>query len=507
AKGKLELLVHGEKLQGKYRLVRLAPKDGDRGKRNWLLIKGTDELVRQGDEAEIVERLPRSVLSGRTIEEVAKGVPAVANKTIRGRGAAKKLPAPGTVEVQLATLVDDVPSRGDWVYELKYDGYRAVATIDGGNVTITTRRGKDWTDHFPTVAKALAHLRVERAVLDGEIAYVLDDGRTDFQKLQNALKGSADPGRLVYFVFDLLHLDGVDLTGETLEVRKDKLRTILAGEGPPLKLGDHLRGDGQALFDKACKMGLEGIIAKRADRPYLGGRGPDWVKVKCQKRQELVIVGSTLPRGQRTGVGALLLAVREGKKYRYVGKVGTGFTQASLVDLAKRLARLRVDQPSADGAPRMRDVQWVRPELVCQVRFTEWTQGGALRHPAFEGLREDKKAASVVREKETHLEAAPTLLTRLGKTTITHAERVVDPTTGVKKSDLARYAEATVAFFLPFAARRPLMLVRCTDVWPAGSFGSQGRRPVKGSPCFVQKHAGRGLVSNVGRAEISGEEV
>ncbi|HSO37693.1 MAG TPA: DNA polymerase ligase N-terminal domain-containing protein, partial [Labilithrix sp.] len=159
AKGKLELLVHGEKLQGKYRLVRLAPKDGDRGKKNWLLMKGTDEFVRQGDEAEIVKRLPRSVLSGRTIEEVAKGVPAVANKTTtRGRAAAKKLPAPGTVEVQLATLVDDVPTRGDGVYELKYDGYRAVATIDGGDVTITTRSGKDWTDHFPTVAKALAHL-------------------------------------------------------------------------------------------------------------------------------------------------------------------------------------------------------------------------------------------------------------------------------------------------------------------------------------------------------------
>ncbi len=258
-------------------------------------------------------------------------------------------------------------------------------------MTITTRGGKDWTDHFPTIAEALRHVRAQTAVFDGEIAYVMDDGRTDFQKLQNALGGKASEARLVYFVFDLLHYDGVDLTGETLEFRKDKLRTILAGEGPPLKMGDHAKGNGKELFEHACKMGLEGIIAKRADRPYQGGRGKDWVKVKCVKRQELVIVGYTSPKGHRSGVGALLLAVREGTQYRYVGKVGTGFTQASLTDLAKRLGKLHVDAPSAEHAPKMRDAQWVEPKLVCEVRFSEWTQEGALRHPSFEGLREDKK--------------------------------------------------------------------------------------------------------------------
>jgi bifunctional non-homologous end joining protein LigD len=348
-------------------------------------------------------------------------------------------------------------------------------------------------------------------VIDGEIAYVRDDGRTDFQKLQNTLKGGGEAERLVYFVFDLLHYGSVDLTEETLEVRKGKLRTLPAGVKRPLKLGDHLPSNGQALFEQACQLGLEGIIAKRADRPYRGGRGPDWVKVKCQRRQELVIVGSTLPKGQRAGVGALLLAVREGTGYRYVGKVGTGFSRASLLDLAKRLKPLRVGEPTAVGAPRMRDAQWVKPKLVCEVRFTEWTQGGALRHPAFEGLREDKNASAVIREEESLVEAvneARPLLRKLGATKLTHPERIVDVETGITKSDMARYAEAMAPHFLAFAAKRPLMLLRCTTAWPASSasFGSQGRKPVKGSPCFVQKHAGLGL-TDIGKQAVGNQEV
>ncbi|MDP8998649.1 MAG: DNA ligase D, partial [Myxococcota bacterium] len=262
-KGKLEFIVHGEKLHGRFRLVRLATKHGDRGKKSWLLMKGTDEHVRHGEQAEIVKRLPESVLTRRTIEVLAKGVPDAGHsgtpvrkaKTQAAKTGTAPRPAPRAIAVQLATLVDAVPTRGEWVYEPKYDGYRAVATLDHGRVTLTTRGGKDWTDHFPTVAEALSHVRVTDAIMDGEIAYVLDDGRTDFQKLQNALKGVGAVDRLVYFVFDLLRYDGMDLTGATLERRKDKLRTILAGVKLPLKLGDHVRGDGQALFDTACKLG------------------------------------------------------------------------------------------------------------------------------------------------------------------------------------------------------------------------------------------------------------
>ncbi len=492
--------------------------------------------MREGDEAEIVKLLPKSVLSDRTVEEVEAGVPATAKKS-KAKKNAVSLPAFGKIAPQLATLVDDVPTHGDWVYELKYDGYRAIATLDEGEVWIASRNGKDWTDHFAIVAAALSHVRAKTAVFDGEIAYVMEDGRTDFQKLQNSLATlatqrarSGDTGRLVYFVFDLLHYDGVDLTGEPLEVRKDKLRTILAGEGPPLKLGDHVRGNGVEFFAQACKLGLEGIIAKRADKPYRAGRGPDWVKVKCQKRQEMVIVGSTAPKGKRTGIGALVLAVRDGKTYRYAGKVGTGFSHASLDDLTKRLAKLAVKEPAVAGAPRMRDARWVRPELVCQVRFTEWTRDGSLRHPSFEGLREDKKAENVTREIEARVEPVeaaadrgkPSAKTKakakakrdesdggevkVGKMLITHPERVVDEVSGITKGDLARYAGVMAPLILPFAKKRPLMLVRCTEAWDGGGFGSQGKRP-KRAACFVQKHAGRGLVANIGRGEVEGEEV
>lgn len=314
-----------------------------------------------------------------------------------------RLPRFGEVGPQLATLGAALPAGENWVYEIKYDGYRAIATLDNGKVRIASRSGQDWTNQFRGVADALSHLRARTAVLDGEIAYVMEDGRTDFQKLQNALSRKRDASHLVYFVFDLLHYDGVDLTGEPLLARKDKLRTILAGEGPPLKMGDHLRGDGRVLLAQACKLGLEGIIAKRVDRPYRAGRGTDWVKVKCHKRQELVIIGATTPKGARSGIGALLLAVREGDSYRYAGKVGTGFSQASLAELTKRLAKIEVEEPSATGVPRIKGARWVRPELVCQVRFTEWTRDGVLRHPSFEGLREDKSPLKVVREVEKPL--------------------------------------------------------------------------------------------------------
>jgi bifunctional non-homologous end joining protein LigD len=545
-KGRLDFVVHGEKLHGKYMLVRLAEKDRDRGKKNWLLMKRGDEFVREGKDAVIVERLPESVLTGRTIEDVKAGVPANAKKkrkaaSTKKRVSAKKagakrpaaakirgvkVPAFGAIKPQLATLVDDVPTHGDWLYELKYDGYRAIATLEDGEVRIASRNGKDWTAHFGTVARALSHVRAKDAVFDGEIAYVMEDGRTDFQKLQNALSGGKGAERLVYFVFDLLHYDGVDLAGEPLESRKDKLRTILAGEGPPLKMGEHVRDNGEQFFAEVCKMGLEGIIAKRADKPYRAGRGPDWVKVKCQKRQEMVIVGSTLPKGQRTGIGALLLAVRDGKSYRYAGKVGTGFSHASLDDLTKRLSKITVKDPPVEGAPKMRDARWVRPELVCQVRFTEWTNDGALRHPTFEGLREDKKPENVVREVEKHLVAEeaekPEKKKRtgtrngngngesedlkIGKVVITHPDRVVDKENGITKGDVARYYEVAAKHMLPFAKKRPLMLVRCTDAWDGRGFSNQGNRP-KGAACFVQKHSGRGLVANIGRGEVDGEEV
>lgn len=476
-KGRIDFAVHGEKLHGRFVLVRLREADRKGKQKTWLLIKRADEHVREGKAAEIVARMPKSVLTGKTIGDIVKGV------TV-------KPPAFGSIAPKLATLVDDVPVRGDWVYEIKYDGYRAIATLDHGKVHIASRNGKDWTKVFENVADALSRARAQTAVFDGEIAYVMDDGRTDFQMLQNTLGSprSAGAGRLVYFVFDLIHVDGEDLRDLPLLERKDRLRTILAGEKPPLMMGDHVAENGQAFFDQVCKLGLEGIIAKKADAPYKSGRGKDWVKVKCQQRQELVIVGFTAPKGSRSGIGALLLGVQDekgkGKTLRYAGKVGTGFSQKSLDDLTKRLSKMVVDEPEVEGAPRMRDATWVRPELVCQVRFTEWTRDGSLRHPSFEGLREDKPATRVKRE---------TAELVIGDLTISHPERVLDAKAGVTKGDLARWAEVAAPLVLPFAKNRPLMLVRVTESFAKGT--------------FVQKHSGRGLLENIGRGDVEGEEV
>lgn len=446
--GKLDFVVHGERIEGRFVLIRTAAK-------NWLLMKRSDDGARAG-----------------------------------------ALPALGSIKPELATLVDDVPTKGDWLFEIKYDGYRAIATLDHGKVRIASRNGLDWTSRFPRIAEALAELPIGTAIVDGEIAYVLPDGRTDFQHLQNALgaKGRA-ADRLIYFVFDLLHHDGVDLTKRPLATRKEALRALLPKKSRgPIRFGDHVTHGGRAFFAEACRLGLEGIVAKRADSPYRGGRGKDWVKVKCQERQELVVVGFTAPKGSRSDLGALLLGVRDGEHLRYAGKVGTGFTNASLAELRKRLSPLVVEEPAVENAPRMKDAQWVEPELVCQVRFTEWTRDGVLRHPSFEGLREDKPARAVTREGPVSREQKRTSeKPEVSGLVITHPDRVLDDASGITKLDLARYAEVVAPRLLPFATKRPLMLVRCTESFAKGT--------------FVQKHAGRGLVDAIGRGQAGEEEV
>ena len=463
AKGKLEFELAGQKLHGGFVLVRT--KD----EKTWLLMKRKDGHAREGKEAAIVERKPKSVLSGRTVKGVARARPTA------------RLPAFGSIRPQLATLVDEVPVGEGWIYELKYDGYRALATLEDGRVKIASRSGKDWTKVFREVADALSGVRARAALFDGEICYVMPDGRTDFQHLQNTLGGGGDRGRLVYYVFDLLHHDGEDLSGKPLAARKERLRTLLAGEGPPLRMGDHVSGDGQGFFEEVCRRRLEGVVAKRTDRPYESGRGKSWVKVKCQARQELVIVGYTQPRGTRNAFGALLVGVRDDAGLRYAGKVGTGFSEASLRELHGLLRARVVAKPPVRDPPRMANVTWVRPDLVCEVRFTEWTSDGRLRHPAFQGLRQDKRAREVVREGKVVVEGV----------TLTHPDRLLAE--GVSKQALAEYHAAIAPHLLPWTSHRPLMLLRST---------APGQR-------FVQKHANRGLAgaSHVHVGKVEGEEV
>lgn len=314
---------------------------------------------------------------------------------------ARKGSLPRFVEPQLATLVAEPPEGDEWVHELKLDGYRIQGRLDKGKVTLWSRNAKDWTSALPTVAEALGRLPCRQALIDGEAALLLPDGTTSFNALQNAMKEKTQ-ARIVYVAFDLLHLDGQVVTGASLEDRKAVLKSLIDRAGAsaePIRYSDHVTDSGRAFFARACGKKLEGIISKLRTDTYHAGRGRGWLKVKCAREQEMVIAGFTEPEGRRTGIGALLLAVNEGGELRYSGKVGTGFTEQSARELRRRLDALIVDDHPFSRRPAgVASAHWVKPRLVAQVRFTEWTPDGHLRHPSFKGLREDKAAADVVRE-------------------------------------------------------------------------------------------------------------
>jgi bifunctional non-homologous end joining protein LigD len=320
--------------------------------------------------------------------------------------APRRATPPPIRELQLATLVDTAPAGPDWLHEQKFDGYRILAELDRGKVRLLSRRFKDWTEAFPTVAAAVARLPATYALLDGEVAAVLPDGRTSFQALQNSRAGA----NIAYFVFDLLALDRDDLAPLPLEQRKTRLAQLIAparGEPGVLRYSDHVVGDGPAFFALACRRGLEGIISKRRDKPYTPGRGPTWLKTKCLLRQEFVIGGFTDPEGARVGIGALLIGVYDRERLIYAGKVGTGYSHRMLLELRDQLASLeRPASPFSPEPPRAWTGgrrHWVAPDLVAEVAFGEWTDDGRLRHPSFQGLRLDKSPRDVVREAPRHV--------------------------------------------------------------------------------------------------------
>ena len=301
---------------------------------------------------------------------------------------------------QLATLVKEPPRGAEWLHEIKFDGYRIGCRIRGGRITLISRNGKDWTHAFPDIVAAAATLPTKDALLDGEVAMVLPDGKTSFQALQNA--SSASGARLVYVVFDLLRLDAERVASLPLEARKARLRTLVGGrQTGPVRYSEHVDGRGDKFFAQACRLGLEGIVSKRRDQPYREGRHGDWLKTKCTLRQEFVIGGFTDPEGMRAGLGALLIGHYEGDRLVFSGKVGTGFTQRVALDLRRRLDALEQKTCSFDPPPPRavsRNAHWAKPALVCEVVFTEWTNDGNIRHPSFQGLRPDKDPHEVVRE-------------------------------------------------------------------------------------------------------------
>ena len=404
---------------------------------------------------------------------------------------------PAWVRPQLATLVSTPPVGDDWVHEIKLDGYRLLLRVERGRARLLTRNRLDWTDRFPAVAEAAASLRVKEALLDGEVVVFDAAGVSSFQGLQQAAETGSS---LNYVAFDLLFLDGRDLRGEPLLARKTALARLLAGRRGRLRYSEHFDVPGQEVYERACRMSLEGIISKQKQAPYTSGRGQTWLKIKCTSRQEFVIGGFTDPEGGRTQFGALLLGVHERDgSLVYAGKVGTGFTDATLSALGKQLRKLeQPSSPFSSNGPRppARGAHWVKPTLVGEVTFTEWTRDGLLRHPSFQGVREDKPASKVVRERSRppgpaqgrRLEGGSDALVEVAGVRLTHPDRVLYQQQAITKLALARYYEAVAAFLLPHVTGRPLNLVRCPE-------GQRGQ-------CFYQKHASAGVPREVKRVRI-----
>jgi bifunctional non-homologous end joining protein LigD len=509
ARGRLDVELHGYKLRGRWTLARMAGRaTRDAEGRNWLLLKKADSAAAAPGAPEPIDRYPESVVSGLTVEEIRE-VPA-RRRALAARlatlGAPRRDVAARRQPFMLATVAADPFADPGWLFEPKYDGIRVLAERRGDRVTLYGRSGQVVTARYPDVARALRGLWVEHALLDGEIVATDPEGRPSFQRLQArmGLSRPADVERMaaavpvVAIFFDCLAVADHDLRSLPLTVRKTVLREILPPLGP-VRFGDHVVADGPGLFAVAEGAGLEGIVGKRGESRYRGGRGRDWIKIKCQTRQEFVIGGYTTPRGTRSHLGALHLGLYEDTpdgtpRLRHVAKVGTGFDQASLADLAQRLGPLRRPTSPFDiGSPSGREHHWVEPRLVCEVRFTEWTGEGRLRHPAFLGLREDKPPEACRRERPAAPDQAapdpvgmampapveavaappPTAAGNPAATPrvrLTNLDKVFWPAEGYTKGDLVAYYEAIAPRLLPYLRDRPVVLTRYPDGITGKSF-------------------------------------
>ena len=484
--GHLHFTLHGRRMQGEWILFRLKPRGREKAE-NWILRKVNDAFA--GGSDDLIGLHLTSIGSGRTMEEIAAGkpvarskakaspaAPASAKAQVRKPARATKRRKAGRIlppfqPVQLATLVDHVPPGDRWLHELKYDGYRTLLAIGNGEGRAYTRSGLDWSDRFAGLIGDAVTLDAESALIDGEAVVVLPDGRTSFQALQAALKD--DPNAIDYFAFDLIELNGEDLTKRPLLERKELLAALI-GEGQGhLRYSDHIIGRGEQLFDSFCAAGLEGVISKRTDARYSGARSGTWVKTKCIRRQEFVVVGWT-PSDKQRGFRALLLGVNEKGVLRYAGKVGTGFTGDEIERLMVLMTPLEQKTATVE-APRaaVRGAHWIKPKLVAEVAFIEFTHEGVLRHSSYLGLREDKKPEAVVVETETPVGdlTAPAATSTVK---ISNRERVIFPEGKLTKGQLADYYEAVAEIMLPWSGSRPISLVRCP----------QGRD----KKCFFQKH-------------------
>ena len=493
AKGDLKFRLDGRKMKGGWALVRIKNEE-----KNWLLIKETDSYAEKGSGDAIVHDHPASVLSGLTITEMAErfhAAPVKPRKLPKPRPAslpnAEKAPLGDVPGPELATLADTPPAGDGWIHEIKYDGYRTLARIEGGEVRLFTRNGHDWTDRYGSVAAALADLGCKTAVLDGEVCVQTPSGATSFAALQDALAEGATE-KMVYFAFDLLHLDGYDLRRTPLAKRRRALEALLAphaGENSPVHFSEHFAGEGAAVFEQAGRLGLEGIVSKRAGSAYVSGRSRDWIKVKSAHAGEFTVVGYTESKAAG-GLAALLLAEPGGQGLTYVGKVGTGFTAAIAGDLAARLKALVRKEPVftlyIDETPS--GTVWVEPRLLVEVQYANRTPKGHLRAPTYRGLRSDLAVAAPA---EGSRPARQVTDTDLAGIWITNPGRPMFGEDGPTKLDIALYYARVGDWILPEIAERPLTLIRC----PTG----------KAEDCFYQRHARPGMPNDVKRIPLSDE--
>jgi bifunctional non-homologous end joining protein LigD len=488
-KGNLKFEMHGHKMHGKWALIRMKGK-GEK-QEPWLLIKEKDELARPADEFSVIDEMPDSVkalpMPGAKQKAAKK---AAVKKAAVKKGAppegALKAALPDSFSPELATLVDKPPSNPeDWIFEIKFDGYRLLARVQGMDIKLFTRNGHDWTHKLSTLHKALLKARLPDGWYDGEIVVHDENGRPNFGLLQLAFDGS-DTAQIVFFIFDAPFLNGFDIRDVPLEERRAALKLVLEKAGnDTLRFSEEFGTSPDELVVAACKLGLEGVIGKRRDSRYVQRRSPEWIKLKCGQRQEFVIGGFTDPQGARTGIGSLLLGTHDDKGVlRYAGNVGSGFNEATLRDLKKKLDALATDEsPFPPKAVAGRKHHWVKPKLIAEVSFAEWTSSGSVRHAVFQGLRDDKPAKGIGREKAKHVEdivqtrtepAAPQ-----GKLPaslkITNGDRLIDEQSGMTKLDLVRYYALVGSLMMEHLKGRPVSLVRA----PAGV----------GGELFFQKHA------------------
>ena len=482
AAGSLKFVLKGKRLKGKWALVRMKPKEGE-DKTGWLLLKERDEFVQTTDG---VYGFTTSIRTGRTMTEIERGTDEQLN--------AAENPF-GRIDVELAKLVNAPPQGEEWLYELKFDGYRILAYMEGGGVLLYTRNGKDYTAQFQVVANSLMEWAARRAmVLDGEMVVTDDEGRTDFQALQNYMKNPKGKN-LTYIVFDLLALDGADLRGRPLIERKETLEALMRDAPKNLHYSRHVRGHGQDSLQAACAGNMEGVVGKKADSIYSGTRNGDWIKLKCDTRQEFVIGGYTLSDKKTSGISSLLLGVYAGRELVYAGRAGTGFTQKTMKDLHIKLEGLKREGSPFKQPPKPaknETITWVEPVLVAEIKFAEWTEENLLRQASFKGLRTDKDPGDVKKENsknETEAVRSPKEDKAMEKRAkangdsitvkgirITSPDKVIFTDPQITKADVVRYYEKVAERMLPYMGNRILSIVRC----PKGIAGS----------CFYKKHPG-----------------